>query len=171
MAFFKPCLIKKEKLNDYPIRDGQYIVCPDTGEIYVDISDSTRRKCASKIKSISIDGSPLEIDMNGNIDIKAPVWHNNTEFWQSQSTLIPRKGQIVIFEDAQMLNSTILANVKIGDGVTNVMDLPFLTDSLFTAFENHINNTDIHITAAERAFWNNKISGAVDGEVAKFSKN
>lgn len=41
---FKPCLIKRTSLDNFPIAAGQLIVCPDSGEIFIDISNSERKQ-------------------------------------------------------------------------------------------------------------------------------
>ena len=61
-----------------------------------------------------------------------------------------------------MGNPTYVAGIKIGDGTSYLIDLPFVTDGMTTMLLKHIGDTTIHLTAAEREFWNNKISCYLD---------
>ena len=66
-----------------------------------------------------------------------------------------------------------IAGFKLGDGQAYVVDLPFLSVDEET-FNNHVNNGTIHITAAEREFWNNKDRCYIDtnnSETLVFTKN
>ena len=59
-------------------------------------------------------------------------------------------------------NNQAIPAVKIGDGLAYLIDLPFI-DASVTRLMEHINNTQIHITQAEREFWNNKVRCDDDG--------
>ena len=65
---------------------------------------------------------------------------------------------IVGFYNVENTSPGIEAGLKIGDGKAYVIDLPFLNDTSGIDFDQHINNTTIHITNEEREFWNNKIN-------------
>ena len=73
---------------------------------------------------------------------------------------------IYIYTDYYTDNGTTIQGMKIGDGTNTVDDLPFMD----TLYMRHIQDTTIHITAAERALWNNHVSATVDGETAIFYK-
>ena len=64
---------------------------------------------------------------------------------------------------------------KIGDGRAYVQDLPFVNDDLRDQLLNHINNPEIHVTMAEKLFWNNKINvndaSEVVNEALIFNRN
>lgn len=42
MALFKSIRVSKNKIDDVPIKEGQYLVCYDSGDIYIDISNIER---------------------------------------------------------------------------------------------------------------------------------
>ena len=46
MALFKPYKILSNKLSSLPVKEGQLIITTDTGDIYVDLSDSERKQLA-----------------------------------------------------------------------------------------------------------------------------
>lgn len=86
------------------------------------------------------------------------------EEWNLNRTQIAYKNVLYIytnFKTIQRNNEQIaIPGIKIGDGKTYLIDMPFLNDH--TQFENmlldHINDKVIHISPEERAFWNNKLN-------------
>lgn len=100
------------------------------------------------------------------------------ENWNA-STYIPAKGEIIIYSDhkkkevdGQMVN---IPAIKIGSGNAYVQDLMFLNQDLSDALYDHIQNTTIHVTQAEKDFWNNKLNvddaREVVDEVLIFNRN
>lgn len=82
------------------------------------------------------------------------VLYATTETWNSQPSLVARKGFIYIYSDWK--TDTVgnpLAGIKIGDGNAYLIDMPFLDDMYYA----HINDAIVHITKEEREFWNNKV--------------
>ena len=86
--------------------------------------------------------------------------------WQSRYNFIASRGTVMIYTDhgtIEVDNNTItVPGIKIGDGSTPSIDLPFVGDDIkqqiMTTLNNHINDNVRHITAAERTFWNNKLN-------------
>jgi hypothetical protein len=60
------------------------------------------------------------------------------------------------------MNPTFIAGLKIGDGTSYLIDLPFVTDKMASILLNHIGDNSAHLTDAEREFWNNKITCYLD---------
>lgn len=82
------------------------------------------------------------------------VYFNTVEGWNQQNTLVGAANTIYIYTDYQQDGEGHnIAGIKVGDGNAYLIDAPFLD----TIYYEHINDTDIHITAAERQFWNNKV--------------
>jgi len=75
-----------------------------------------------------------------------------------KDTLVPQDGQIVVYTDFRVVQSTdgniTTAGIKIGDGTTAVGSLKFID----WFYWDHINNSEIHVTADEKTFWNNKVT-------------
>lgn len=115
-----------------------------------------------------------------------------TAYWQAQdqSHFVPALGQIVVWTDhgtvtpAGSETPINVPGIKIGDGTTYNIDLPFVGDDVAaqltalislqqTALADHVNNQIVHITAAERAKWNNKIttSDTVSGDTLVLTRN
>ena len=95
---------------------------------------------------------------------------NTTSGWQTQYTYVAPRGMILIYTDRGTVTETInnaevtktVPGIKIGDGSTPIIDLPFVGDDVIAAVRSelntHINDNIRHITAAERTAWNNKIN-------------
>lgn len=83
---------------------------------------------------------------------------DTTENWNRRTTYVPQEGQIIVYSDYAVIDGVNIPNIKIGDGTTYVVDLPFVGDDLRLAVENHIADTGIHVTPEEKSFWNNKVT-------------
>ena len=88
--------------------------------------------------------------------IASKIYYDTTEMWNSQNTLVAQKGCIYIYKDYRQVvhddgSITTIPSMKIGDGTSYLIDLPFADG----------------ITQEDREFWNNKVSiieaTAVDG--------
>lgn len=93
---------------------------------------------------------------------------DTTANWNSQPSYIARRGDIIVYSDHDTVVvdgvSKDVPGVKIGDGLAYLIDLPFTTDALAQRLMNHINNSVIHVSEEDRAFWDNKLNCDVDGE-------
>ena len=82
------------------------------------------------------------------------VYFNTVAGWAAQSSLVGQVNTIYVYTDYQEdEDGNQIAGIKIGDGNAYLIDKPFLD----TIYWEHVNDTDVHITAEERAFWNNKV--------------
>jgi hypothetical protein len=66
--------------------------------------------------------------------------------------------------------------LKIGDGTSYLIDLPFVNETSSNSnFEeilmNHINNNTVHISPEDRLFWNNKLNLFLSDENLIFNRN
>lgn len=78
-----------------------------------------------------------------------------------------QKNVLYIYSDYKSIErdgeQILIPGLKIGDGTTYLIDLPFVNDTskgseLEQLILDHINNKVIHISAEERNFWNNKLN-------------
>jgi hypothetical protein len=82
------------------------------------------------------------------------VYFNTTAGWAAQGSLVSEANTLYIYTDYQQdSEGNDIPGIKIGDGNAYLIDKPFLD----TIYYEHVNDTDIHITAEEREFWNNKV--------------
>ena len=93
-------------------------------------------------------------------DAGITIYSNTTAGWSAQTTLVSEEGAFYIYTDHDYVGDTPIAGFKIGDGLAYVVDLPFLDANM----QSHMSNEDIHVTAEEKVFWNNKNRGLVEGE-------
>lgn len=104
------------------------------------------------------DKNALAYDLNGSrFWIKNDmIMYSNSQNWNEQASLVPAAGTIVIYSDAYTASDgEKIPGIKIADGSSFLIDQPFITqnyDELITAFNNHVSNTTIHLTAAEKEF-------------------
>lgn len=102
---------------------------------------------------------------NTRIKLKSDTTAN----WNSQRTFVPLEGEVIIYTDydskVENGHTIKIPAIKIGDGATYGIDLPFVNDDLRDQILNHINNPSIHTTLAEKLFWNNKINVTDNQEV------
>ena len=95
---------------------------------------------------------------------------DTTEGWNAQLHLLTERGHFYIYIDyttKEIDGETLtLPAVKIGDGTSYLIDMPFsiLGDEPFRMdeFDQHMDNTTIHITSSERTKWNDKVSIRID---------
>lgn len=95
------------------------------------------------------------------------ISENTWEGWEQNATYVPKRGEICLYTDAQY--------IKIGDGSVPIVDLPFIQASnvgeLEDLFDWHINDTNRHISASERMFWNNKLNYRISDETLIFNRD
>lgn len=107
-------------------------------------------------------GYPSDPDdpFNQGLPIYAPpsskIISHTTAEWESLGvSIVSESGVLYVYTDYKQDESgNNIPGFKMGDGNAYVADLPFSS----AMFDAHMNNTDIHITAAEREKWNNKVS-------------
>lgn len=108
---------------------------------------------------------------------------DTTENWNNARGMIPLEGEVIVYNDYATITkivddeekTIIVPAIKIGDGRAYVQDLPFVNDDLRDQLLNHINNPEIHVTMAEKLFWNNKLNvndaSEVVNEALIFNRN
>lgn len=86
----------------------------------------------------------------------------STEYWNAQVGDIPEDGEIIVYTDwktevvdGQTVN---IPGIKIGSGNAYVQDLTFMGEDVTDALAAHISDGVVHVTAVEKAGWNNKLN-------------
>lgn len=95
------------------------------------------------------------------------IYYDTTAAWNMMPDMIAKEGYIYVYKDYQTItdelgNVTYIPGIRIGDGKAYLKDLPFLSEAVATALHDHINDTTVHVTALEKAFWNNKVTSYID---------
>ena len=99
---------------------------------------------------------------NQRIKISDAILSKTSAEWRLNPNLVSAKDQIYVFSDARSYvnnsgDTIYVPGIKIGDGTTYVMDLPF-----------------VNVTPEQINFWNNKVTcymDSIDTETLIFSKN
>lgn len=91
--------------------------------------------------------------------------------WSLHGDFVPLKGEICIYTDAVSKqvddgNGNMLTiyepRIKIGDGVTPISQIPYVTQDLEERLQEHIDDAVRHITQIERIKWNSKLDSEVE---------
>lgn len=91
-------------------------------------------------------------------------YSKTTQQWNSDISFISQKNVLYLYMDYKTIekdgSEVFIPGLKIGDGTTYLVDLPFLNDvsDFNQQILDHINNLSIHVSAADRIFWNNKLN-------------
>ena len=97
----------------------------------------------------------------------SPVYYDTEENWDLQPSLITEEKAIYVYSNHYIIrdnvgNITYVPAIKIGDGTSYLIDMPFLSSSIVLELSNHVNDTLIHVSQDDRIFWNNKVSAFLD---------
>jgi len=119
----------------------------------------------------SINGVTLSGNMSTQ-DLQI-VSENTTAGWNSNPQYLPKKGEICIYTDYMTIqddmgNDVTYPGIKIGDGNSYLIDMPFVGDDtrylLLRRLQEHENDAVVHVTQQDRDFWDNKLNYDVNGE-------
>ena len=117
------------------------------------------------INDLSVDLNTISQNIDaefGNVYVVSgdcKVLYASTATWNSQPQLVSARGFIYIYADyRQNDQEQNIPSMKIGDGSAYLIDMPFADELLY----DHIANTVLHVTQAERESWNNKVRCYID---------
>lgn len=126
----------------------------------------------------TINGVELSGDMTSQ-DLSI-VSENTTAGWNSNPQYLPKAGEICIYTDYatiqdDMGNDIVCPGIKIGDGNSYLIDIPFVGTEIryavLQSLRQHESNTVIHVSQADRDFWNSKLNYDVSSEELIFNRN
>lgn len=115
----------------------------------------------SKDKRINLGAIP--VPSRNMIEVRM----NTTAYWNSMPDFVPKRGMMIVYTDSgQTPDGRDVPGIKFGDGSAYLIDIPFVNEDMTLELERllnqHILNSDVHVTPAEKAFWNNKLNCAVN---------
>lgn len=110
------------------------------------------------------------------------VTRDTTTNWNRYPNFIPKAGELIVYtdRDSKTVQDTLvpIPAMKVGDGTSYLADLPFIGEAgdnsganpatIYAELLSHEQNTNIHVTLADKTKWNNKVSCEVNGEVLSF---
>lgn len=151
----KPIKFKvgRGKQEDLPPKyiDGFIWFATDTGKLYIDapINGTLERTLINPETDWSqITNKPENL---------TKIFYNTKEGWNNQQGLIAEKNVLYVYTNALEENGKIIPDFKIGDGSSYLIDIPFITATTIEKLNEHINNSTIHISEADRIRWDNKV--------------
>ena len=116
--------------------------------------------------------------VNSIMALCAPIYYNSQETWDLQRDLITQRRAVYVYYNHTYIvdNNNVrhaVPAIKIGDDTSYLIDMPFVNEDVVIQLADHINNTVIHVTGADKEFWNNKVTCYMDSqndELLVFSK-
>lgn len=95
------------------------------------------------------------------------VSENTTAGWTAMPMYVPKDGEFCIYSDTHEL--------KIGDGLAYIVDLPFVghgeATAVSIALAAHAGNMNAHVSQEDRDRWDNKVDVGVAGEQLVFTRS
>lgn len=124
-----------------------------SGEIDDNVKNRLLKDYNILINKPQINGITLQGNKTSE-ELGIPVLYSGTvEYWNSHATLVGEKDAVYVYTDYSTdEHGNDVPGIKIGDGLSYLIDSPFLDVNC----RSHMDNTEIHITQTEREFWNNK---------------
>ena len=117
----------------------------------------------------SINGRQLTGDMDASEFNMPSIYYGTTAEWNAQHELVTVYCAVYIYTDYKVIHTddgdVNVPAIKIGDGRSYLIDMPFINgdnSSLEQALAEHTADSDIHVTPAEKAFWNSKHKAFVE---------
>lgn len=147
----------------YPLMaDGNMRNVPMTASSSVSINkDYNELFNKPSINSVTLQGSMSLIQLG-----LRSIQYDTVENWNAQSTLIAAEGAIYIYSNYSTITeqgtTKNIPAIKIGDGTSYLIDMPFVGQDIAEQLLAHIADTTMHVTADEKTFWNNKSSAFVE---------
>lgn len=122
------------------------------------------------VRIIGISSGEIQVMREKQNIVVSRIVVDTTENWSKRITYIPALGTIVIYTDRNVIDGINYPGVKIADGTTYAVDLPFAGDDIAYQIcgmlNDHIENSAVHVTPEEKLFWNNKLNCTVqDGNL------
>lgn len=129
------------------------------------------------------DGDNYQMKVNEavNVIIKEGtqgIYYDTKENWDSHLDLIAERGGIYVYSNKAVIHdgefTRFVPGIKVGDGTSYLIDMPFVGDDEIVELAQHINDPDVHTTPEEKEFWNNKVTAFIhqqDSETLVLSRN
>lgn len=127
----------------------------------------------AKIEQLSNGNFLITItDKNGTTTAQLSTENNGIlvkteEEWNSTPSVISQRNTLYIYSNHKTLTNQQgdiinIPGIKVGDGLSFIIDLPFVNQEFETKLYQHLSNSAIHITNEEREFWNKKVRCFMD---------
>ena len=144
VKFFKGTLQQYESITP---DDYTFYFLTDVDKIYLGDVQLSNSDVYARIEAI-----------NDALEDKASMQVKTSAQWRQQLDTVGQLNTFYIYTDRSQKeddqgNIINYPGIKVGDGSSYLVDLPFVDE----IFYDHTNNMNIHVTSAEKEFWNNKV--------------
>lgn len=100
--------------------------------------------------------------MSANFAEASAIYYDTEENWNIQRDMIAKYKAVYVYSNHsyivdQVGNPTPVPAIKVGDGSSYLIDMPFVDQDIRDYILNHISNDSIHVSEQDRNFWNNKV--------------
>ena len=105
---------------------------------------------------------------------------DTTANWNLHRDFVPMRGEIIIYTDAGTMddgygNTINVPGIKVGDGSAYLIDLPFVGNdqryAILQELRQHTEDWSIHVSQADRNFWNNKLNYSINDGNLTLNRN
>ena len=129
-----------------------------TSAVNGDIDNEVKDRIIKDYNQLRNKPSIEGVELKGNLLLEAfgitRVLYKTTAEWNAQSSLVGVPHTLYCYTDYDVdSEGNIIAGFKMGDGNSYLLDAPFLDANYYA----HIRNDDIHVTAEQKEFWNNRV--------------
>lgn len=131
------------------LANGEIGFAYDVGRVKIGDGQRTWKELPFFALLTDIDGSGT----SGTIIVKT------RQEWETQGRKISVKGALYVYTDNDGTVSN--AMIKIGDGMSYIIDLPFFLGDAVERLNYHITDYRMHVSERERAFWNSKVTAYI----------
>ena len=105
------------------------------------------------------------------VPVQQDIIHiGTTAYWNAQPQFVAENGHVYVYSDYTSIDEENVPAIKIGDGTSLLINLPFVSGNN-TELSEHIANAVRHITAEERILWNGKQDELTAGENITIENN
>lgn len=115
-----------------------------------------------ELAAYSLSNSGFTVRLTGGLGdsaVQLPIFAKTTAEWNADPDIVSQPNTLYIYTDYRTDdNGNPVPGFKIGNGNAYLIDLAFHDYDILQ----HISNTNIHVTAAEKTFWNNKVTSFID---------
>lgn len=153
-----------KQLATRSVRDSDFILANsiDEDDNIAIVQDGVNKKISVDTLTKALKNW-LDIDAIKNKLDSIDIEYHSTAYWDSMTGFIPKAGAIIIYSDYRILETPegniTIPGIKVGSGNGYVQDLAFVGgDEAMDLIMSHINDMAIHVTEAEKDFWNNKLN-------------
>lgn len=141
--------VDEDKIYRYDQGNSNYVPLSGDAEAIIDdeVVESDLTWSSYKINQVTT-------AIQETIGTKPDMYTQTTAEWSESGNIRSRANVIYVYSDYYNQNGEQIPAIKIGDGITTINNLPFITDWMISGL----------VSSVERERWNNKVTAYVSQE-------